>query len=123
MQASENIQLVLVSYPARTSVSELRGIFVLQVSHHTLLCKSSLKSLEATVPRDNSEVEERSYSKRFFWDIVYLFNSVKIKWEQKSLRLWWKNNKVSASYLSLVFIVKMLSPSSFHASFELKSSM
>lgn len=105
MQVSDNIQLVLVGHPARTSVSELRGIFVLQVSHHILLCKSSLKTLEATVPRDNSEVEERSYSKIFFWDILYLFNSIKIKWsyswntqvwknadpEQKSLRLWWKN--------------------------------
>lgn len=91
MQVSDNIQLVLVGHPARTSVSELRGIFVLQVSHHILLCKSSLKTLEATVPRDNSEVEERSYSKIFFWDILYLLNSIKIKWSYSwNTRVWKK---------------------------------
>lgn len=58
MQVSVNIQLVLVVHQARTSVSGLRGIFVLQVSHCTLLCYSSLKFLEVTLPRDNSEVEE-----------------------------------------------------------------
>lgn len=60
MRVSDNIQLVLVVPPARTSVSEVRGISVLQVSHRVVL--QLLKSLEITVPRDNSEVEEQIYS-------------------------------------------------------------
>lgn len=69
---------------------------------HTLLCYSPLKSLEVTVPRDNSEVEEKSYSKWFFWDILYLFNSIKTKWSYLWNTWAWKKADPEQKSLSLV---------------------
>lgn len=85
--------------PARTSFSEVRGTSVLQVSHRVVL--QLLKSLEITVPRDNSEVEERIYSIFSETHTIYLIPlrpsgvvperqgyERKADPEQKSQRLW-----------------------------------
>lgn len=39
-----------------------------------------LKSLEVTVSRGNSEVEQRIYSKNIFLRQILLFTSIKTKW-------------------------------------------